>query len=90
MVYSFNEELHPEKYLLVKMTDMIDFCLVLIEKGVELDILDYFIEIFPEELSQTDIDLYFDRFSFLSQKQEKELYKKAQKLLLFKPLRWFR
>lgn len=79
------ERISPRKskYIPIKIVDLIDFALLLLESGVDMSILDFFMDFFPEEITNEDIRDYFQSLFFLSQDQVIELGKKSELVKLF-------
>lgn len=60
---------------------MLDFCLLLMEYEYDLDTIEFFIDLFPEEVHESNIRNYFNSFKFSSSEQVIELKMKAEEII---------
>ena len=71
----------PVNFVAVKLSDMLDFCLALIEYDVDFTLLDFYLDLFPKGVKKSDIENYFESFSFVSEKQVLELREKSDLII---------
>ena len=70
-----------ENYILVKFSDMIDLCIALMECDLDLALLEFLIDLFPEGINDENIQEYFNTYTFQSSEQIKEFMEKTRIIL---------
>ena len=61
------------RYCLVNISDLLDFALVIMLKSSKEEIMDFYTDLFPNELSWDDVDFYFKDCKCLDNESKKIL-----------------
>ena len=70
-----------ENFVTVRLSDLLDMCLVILEYENDLTLLDYFLDFIPVIVTEADIQDYFDTFLFFNTKQVDDLRLKMDVIL---------
>ena len=69
------------RYCLINISDLIDIALVISLKSSKEEILDFYSDIFPSDLSMLDIEYYFDDCIELDEYSKKIMMDKLEYLI---------
>jgi len=70
--------------ILIKVVDLIDMALVLLQSNCDDCVVHFFIELLPDDLNESDFKDYFNYFDLVTEKQRPAMEDLAQQLRIIK------